>query len=324
MKKLLCGLLLLLVACAVQAADPLPSWSDTAPKKAVVAFVTDAVQPGNAGFVPVEQRIAVFDMDGTLMVEKPVPAAVGPIFAELRQTIAKNPSLAKKPAIAALLKGDLPAAMATGDAGAADLIAAITDGRTVEEAGQDMRRLLETGKNSHFQKRYTELAYQPMLELLSYLRANGFQVWICSGSPVVFTRQFSQDVFGVPPQQVMGTSVETLFIDREGRTVLVYQNKIGHINDKEGKPPTINLAIGTRPAFVGGNVGNGGDIAMMRYSKDRQGPSFQLLINHDDAVREFAYGEKNNYSLDAAHKFGFTVVNMKSDWATIFPFPWPK
>ncbi len=324
MKKLLSGLALLLAVCVAHAADPLPSWRDTAPKKAVIAFVTGTTLEGGTNFVPMDQRIAVFDMDGTLIVERPVPAAVGPLFAELKQAIAKDPSLKDRPAIAALLKGDLPAVAATGDAGAADIIAAITGGRTVEEAAEDMLRLINEAKNSHFRKPYTDLAYQPMLELLSYLRANGFQIWICSGSPVVFTRQFSQRIFGVPPQQVMGTSVKTQFAERDGRTVLIYQNKISQINDKEGKPPTINLAIGLRPVFVGGNVGNGGDIAMMRYSKDRQGPSFQLLINHDDAIREFAYGEKDNFSLDSAKKYGFTVVNMKSDWGTLFAFPWPQ
>ncbi len=313
------------VACAlfclasfmVHAAEPLPSWNDTPAKKAIVTFVEQATTQGAQGFIPAAERIAVFDMDGTLIPEKPLPAAAMPLFADLKQAVAKNPALKQKPAIAALLKGDIAGVQASGEAGLAEIVAAITDGKTVEDAGADMRKVLDGAKNERFGKPYPELAYQPMLELLDYLRANGFQVWICSGSPVLFTRQFSQRTFGIPPQQVIGSNVATRFVERDGRSVLVYTGKLAHANDREGKPPAIELAIGQRPAIVGGNVGGKGDIAMMQYSKDRKGPSLQLLVNHDDATREFAYAEKDNYSLDAAKRYGFIVVDMKRDWATI-------
>jgi phosphoserine phosphatase len=311
-----CFLAFCAAASPARAADALPSWNDTAPKRAIVAFVSKITQPGG-DFIPVEQRIAVFDMDGTLIPEKPLPAAVTPILADLKAAVAKDPSIARKPAIAALLKGDKAGVAAVGEAGQADIIAAAVDGRTTEEVADDFRKSVGTATDPRWGKTWPELAYAPMRELIAYLTENGFQVWICSGSPVLYTRQFSQATFGIPPQQVIGTSLDTKLVERNGRTVLVYADK-GHVNDKDGKPPAINLAIGQRPVFVGGNVGGFGDIAMMRYSKDRGGPSFQLLINHDDATREFAYAETDGGSLAAAGTYGFTVVDISKDWATIF------
>ena len=316
--RLLIALGLALLTSAAQAADPLTAWNDTATKQAIVAFVQKVTQPGGADFVPVEQRIAVFDMDGTLIVEKPLPGAVMPLVAEVRATVKQHPELKNKPGIAALLAGNIPALQAGGQAGLNDIVAAATEDRTAEDVAADMQQLAETEKNPHYGKPYTQLGYEPMIELLAYLRANGFQTWIASGSPVAYTRAFSQQVFGIPPQQVIGSNLETRFAEKDQRAVLIYTGKIAHIDDKEGKPPAINLAIGARPILVAGNVGGQGDIAMMRYSKGRQGPSLQLLINHDDATREFAYSEKNHYSLDAAKQYGFTVISIKNDWSNVF------
>jgi phosphoglycolate phosphatase-like HAD superfamily hydrolase len=309
---------LLLLSFAAQAADPLPAWNDTASKQAIVAFVQKVTQAGGTDFIPIEQRIAVFDMDGTLIVEKPLPGAVMPIVAEVKAAVKQHPELKNKPAIAALLAGNIPALEAAGQAGLNDVVSAATQDRTADDVAADMQHLAETVKNPHFDKPYTQLGYQPMIELLAYLRANGFQTWIASGSPVAYTRAFSQQVFGIPPQQVIGSSLETRFAEKDQRAVLIYTGKIAHVDDKEGKPPAINLAIGARPALVAGNVGGQGDIAMMRYSKGRAGSSLQLLINHDDAAREFAYTEKNHYSLDAAQRYGFTVVSIKNDWSNVF------
>lgn len=156
-----------------------------------------------------------------------------------------------------------------------------------------------------------------MAELLAYLEANGFDNWICSGSPILFTRAVSMEMLGIPPERVMGTNAGTKLDEREGKTVLVFDGTIDHLNDREGKPVTINLAVGARPIFVAGNEGGRGDIAMMRWSKDRQGPSFQLLVNHDDPVREFEYAEPDNYSLNAAKEHGFHVVSIKDDWKAV-------
>jgi hypothetical protein len=154
-------------------------------------------------------------------------------------------------------------------------------------------------------------------ELLTYLETNGFRNWICSGSPVLITRAVSESMFGIPPERVIGSYVTTKLEERDGRTVLVFDGRIAHLNDGAGKPVAINLALGTRPVFVAGNEGGRGDIAMMRWSKDRPGPSFQLLVNHDDGEREYAYEEPDDYSLNAASKFGFQVVSIKRDWKTI-------
>jgi phosphoglycolate phosphatase-like HAD superfamily hydrolase len=297
--------------------DPLSAWNDTPTKEAILDFVKAAVADGGAGFVPPEQRIAVFDMDGTLIPEQPMPAAVFPFIAQLKMAAEANPALMEKPAIAAVLKGDLAGLRAAGEEGQAAVLAAITDGKTVEEAALEIKRLASAEKNTKFNRPLRGLAYEPMLDVLHLLEANGFQNWICSGSPVLFTRQLSQEMFGIPPERVMGTNVDTRFVEEGGRSELVFGQQIDHLNDKEGKPATINLAIGQRPAFIGGNVRSVGDIAMMRYSKDRDGPSFQMLINHDDAKREFAYAEPGDESLKAAAKYGFHIVSMANDWKRI-------
>jgi phosphoglycolate phosphatase-like HAD superfamily hydrolase len=267
--------------------------------------------------VPEKERIAVFDMDGTLIPEKPVSAALVPIIADIKKTVADKPLLGDKPAVAALLKGDEAALGATGEQGINDLIAVATDGKTTEEVAAEIKPLMDKTPHPKFGVPYSKAVYQPMRELLAHLEANGFTSWICSGSPILFTRALSEDMLSIPPERVMGSNAGTKFDERSGKSVLVFDGRIDHINDQEGKPPTINRAIGARPIFVGGNEGGRGDIAMMRWSKDRDGPSFQLLINHDDAKREFAYAEPDNYSLRAAAKYGFTIVSMKEDWKTI-------
>jgi phosphoserine phosphatase len=296
--------------------DPLPSWNDGVVKQAILDFVKAASTENNPGFVPPAERIAVFDMDGTLIPERPMPAAVVPLLADLKQAVVKNPILQEKPAISALLKGDEAGVLAAGQQGINDIIAAVTDGKTTEEVAANVQTQMHA-VHPKFRVPYSKAVYQPMMEVLALLRANGFSTWICSGSPVLFTRQVAEEMFGIPPHQVMGSNLETKFVERDGRTVLVFDTRIDHLNDRAGKPPTINLALGTRPAFVAGNEGGRGDIAMMRWSKDRIGPSFQLLIDHDDAAREFSYEEPDNYSLDAAGKYGFYVASIRNDWKTV-------
>lgn len=317
----LSGLLLMIAvvfsAEAFAQADALPSWNDTATKTAIVEFVTKVSTDGGADFVPKADRIAAFDMDGTLTPEHPMPIALIPVLADIKANVDKNPLLGARPAVAALLKGDLKTVVAQGEDGQADIIAAATDGKTTEEVAANVRPMLDKAISERFGVPYTKTTYKPMRELVELLKANGFTIYICSGSPILFTREISDEMFGIPPERVMGTWLETKMAERDGKTVLVYTGKVGHLNDKEGKPVTLNLAIGKRPIFVGGNEGGRGDIAMMRWSKDRDGPSFQLLVNHDDADREFAYSEPDNYSLNAARQFGFHVLSMKDDWKEI-------
>jgi len=297
--------------------DPLPSWNDTATKSGIIAFVQKVTRSGTADFVPIEQRIAVFDMDGTLAPEKPYPAALVPVLEDIKAAVEKNPQLGQKPAVAALLKGDHAALSALGEAGITDLIAATTDGKTTEEIVRNVRASLASTRIEKLGVPYLRSAYRPMRELLSYLEANGFSVWICSGSPLLITREVATEMFGIPRERVMGSSARTVLEERGGKTVLVFKDAIEHYNDGDGKPMTINRAVGVRPIFVGGNEGGKGDIAMMRWSRDRLGPSFQILINHDDGEREFAYAEPDGYSLAAAAKYGFQVVSIKNDWKVI-------
>lgn len=318
MKRLAIALLLFgLPLMASAQTDPLPSWNDTETKKAIIDFVTRVAAQSGPDFVPESDRVAVFDMDGTLIPEKPVPAALIPVLTDARRAVAENAFAGDKPAVAALLKGDAEALRDMGEQGINDIISVATDGRTTEAVAANVKPLMDSTPNEKFGVPYSKAIYQPMRELLALLESNGFQNWICSGSPVLFTRELSEEMFGIPPERVMGTSAETELDFRAGKSVLVYTGRLGHLNDQNGKPPTINLAIGKRPIFVAGNEGGRGDIAMMRWSKDRDGPSFQLLIDHDDAGREFSYSEPDDYSLRAAAHYGFTIVSMKNDWKAI-------
>ncbi len=296
--------------------DPLPSWNATPLKQAILDFVKASTSEGHPKYVVPKDRVAVFDMDGTLAPEKPVPIALIPVLADVKEAVAAKPFLGEKPAVAALLKGDEQALHAAGQQGILDLVNVGTDGKTTEEIVKNVRPLLDKGIHPKFKVPYSKTAYQPMRELLALLEANGFQNWISSGSPLLITRELSMEMFGIPPERVIGSYVGTKFDERDGRTVLVFDGRIANFNDGAGKPVSINNALGKRPAFIAGNEGGRGDIAMMRWSKDRDGPSFQLLINHDDELREYAYSESDNYSLEAAKKYGFHIVSMKDDWKT--------
>ncbi|RWC30866.1 MAG: haloacid dehalogenase-like hydrolase [Mesorhizobium sp.] len=305
-------------APAQEKTDPLPSWNNTPVKQAILDFVQKATTEGGTEFVAPKDRVAVFDMDGTLVPEKPVPLALIPVLADIKEAVARKPFLGEKPAVAALLSGDEAALHAAGEQGITDLIAVATDGKTTEEIVKNVDPLLEKGKHPKFGVPYSQAVYQPMRELLALLEANGFQNWICSGSPLLITRELSKEMFGIPPRHVMGSNAGTKLDERNGKTVLVFDGTVANFNDGAGKPVTIDLTLGVRPVFVAGNEGGRGDIAMMRWSKDRDGgASFQLLVNHDDAEREFAYAESDDYSLNAAEKYGFHVVSMKDDWKTI-------
>ena len=182
----------------------------------------------------------------------------------------------------------------------------------------EAERFLQTARHPTLDRPFTELAYQPMLELLTYLRTNGFQIWICSGGTLDFMRAFATQTYGVPPERIIGSEFKRESRREDGRLRIWRLPAIDAINDKDGKPVGIDRQIGRRPVIVGGNVLSGGDVAMMEYSKGRSGPSLQLLVNHDDAEREFAYAERDNVSLDAAHRLGFTVVSIARDWKTVF------
>jgi phosphoserine phosphatase len=298
--------------------DPLPSWNDGAVKRGIIDFVARVTKEGGREFTPVVDRIATFDNDGTLLVEKPAPMEALFLFERVRELAAKDPSLKERQPYKAALEGDMDYFREAGKKVFLDLFVATETGMSQAQFAGEARRFIEKGRHPKLDRSFIEISYQPMIELLTYLRQNGFQTWLCSGGTVDFVRAFAPQFYGIPIGQVIGSEVKRESRMVDDRLVVWRLPEIEAINDKEGKPVCIDRQIGKRPVFVGGNVGNFGDIAMMQYSKGRKGPSFQLLINHDDAAREFAYAEKDNASLDAAKKHGFTVVNIKNDWKTVF------
>ena len=297
--------------------DALPSWNDGQTKKAITAFVHRVTNAGGPDFVPLPERIAVFDNDGTLWAEKPLPNEIYFLLSRVKELAAKDPTLRERQPFKAALEGDAAYFHEVGAKAVLELLLATHSEMSQEQFAATARRFLQAERHPKLSRPYTATIYQPMIELLAYLRANGFQTWICSGGTADFMRVFTTQTYGIPPERIIGSVIKRDSRVLDGRRVVWLLPQIDSVNDKEFKPVNIDRQIGIRPTFVGGNVGNGGDIAMMEYSKGRTGASFQLLINHDDEVREFAYVEKDNFSIDAAKKNSFAVVSIKSDWKTV-------
>lgn len=319
--SLLVVCLLLLAGVPVTAAeiDPLPSWNEGEVKRGIIDFVDRVTAEDNPDFVPQQQRIATIDNDGTLWPEMPLIQGVF-IRDRLAQRVATDPSLKEKQPYKAILEGDLAYFSRLPGSEVTALLSAVYGNATQAEYEADVRAFFANKQHPILGVPYTELAYLPMVELLDYLRDNGFQTWICSGGGIDFIRAVSQQLYGIPPQQVIGSSIEKEFIEQDGKFILQRLPQLGSFNDKAIKPVNIDLHIGRRPVFAAGNVKSGGDIAMLTYSQGREGASFQLLINHDDREREFAYQEADNASLNAAVARGWTVVSIKNDWQRVFSF----
>jgi hypothetical protein len=230
----------------------------------------------------------------------------------------QKPDLRDKPAVAAALKGDMAYFEKEGEHAIAELVYLTHAGMTVEEFDELAAKFFRTAKHPKYGVLLKEATYQPMRELLAFLRENGFKTYVCSGGGIEFMRVVSREIYGIPPEQVIGSAGVLEFRERDGKAVLVKTPKLLTNNDKQGKPPGIALHTGRVPILAAGNVRTGGDIAMLRYSQASKHPSLQLLINHDDADREFAYAEKDNRSLNAAKEHGWTVVSMKDDWSVVF------
>jgi phosphoserine phosphatase len=312
--------LALLVALPFQAlaADPLPSWNDGPVKQSIIDFVTRATTEGSPGYIPPEERIATFDNDGTLWQEQPVVQAQF-LKEQVQAKVKEDVSLAKRQPFKAVLEGDLALLSTLAEPEVMELVAATHAGMTQEEFDREVKAFFLSARHPKLGVPYTQLTYVPMLELMRYLRAHGFQTWICSGGGTDFMRVVSEDTYGVPPQQVIGSDLKEKFDDNHGRPVLRREAHVEHINDKAGKPVGIEQRIGRKPVFAAGNVRSGGDIQMLQYTKEQSRPGFALLIHHDDAAREFAYEEKNDASLKAARAGGWTVVSMRQDWRRVFP-----
>ena len=315
------GFFIAVVQTACAQNDPLPSWNSGPAKQSIIAFVQRVTSEGSPDFVPAEQRIAVFDNDGTLWAEQPAPFQGLFAFDRVRAMASQHPEWKNAQPFKAVLENDMQTFAGTGLQGVMDLMLAAHSGMTTEEFESIVKNWLITARHPKFNKPYTELVYQPMLELLTYLRANGFKTFIVSGGGIEFVRTFSEKSYGIPPEQVIGSSIKTQYELRDGKPVLVRKPEVIFIDDSAEKPVGINLFIGRRPIAAFGN--SDGDFEMLEWVTTGAGPRFGLLIHHDDAVREFAYDRssmgKPDRGFDEALKRGWTVVSMKNDWKTIFP-----
>lgn len=305
-----------------RAADALASWSDTAPRKAIVAFVEKVTRPGSPDFVPPVKRIATFDNDGCLWAEQPMYFQALFVFDRIRTLAPQHPEWKNKEPFASVLKGDMKAALAGGEKALLEMVMATHAGMTTEEFEQIVKDWMATARHPKTGRPYTEMVYQPMLELLAYLRANGFKTFIVSGGGIEFMRPWVEQVYGIPPEQVIGSSIKTKFELRDGQPVLVRLPELNFIDDKEGKPVGIQQHIGRRPIAAFGN--SDGDLQMLQWATAGSGARFGLIVHHTDAAREWAYDRSSHIgkldrALDEAQARGWTVVDMKRDWAAVFP-----
>ena len=305
------------------AADPLPSWNDTAQKKAIVTFVERVTKESSLDFVPPSGRIATFDQDGTLWAEQPMYFQFFFALDRVKALAPKHPEWKDKEPFASLLKDNVKGALAGGERAMLEIVMATHAGMTTEEFAETVKEWIETARHPKTGRPYTEMVYQPMLELLAYLRANGFKTFIVSGGGIEFMRPWTEKVYGIPPEQVIGSSIKTKFELRDGKPVLVRLPEIDFIDDKAGKPVAINQHIGRRPIAAFGN--SDGDLQMLQWATAGSGARFALLVHHTDAEREWTYDRTSSIgrldkALDEAQAKGWTVVDMKNDWKIIFPF----
>jgi phosphoserine phosphatase len=303
--------------------DPLPSWNDGAAKSGIVTFVRAVTNQSGKDFVPPEERVAVFDNDGTLWAEQPMYFQLLFALDRVKALAPEHPEWKSQEPFASLLKGDVKAALAGGEKALLELVMATHAGMSSEEFARIVGEWIATAKHPKTGKRYTEMVYQPMLELLAYLRANGFKTFIVSGGGIEFMRPWAEKVYGVPPEQVIGSSIKTKYEIREGKPVLVRLPEVNFIDDKAGKPVGINQHIGRRPIAAFGN--SDGDLQMLQWTCLTDGARFCLVVHHTDAEREWAYDRdshigKLDKALDEAKARGWTIVDMKEDWKRVFLF----
>jgi hypothetical protein len=302
--------------------DLLPSWNDTPTKQAIVEFVGRATKPGDPDFVAPAERIATFDNDGTLWVEQPMYVQLAFALDRVKAMAPLHPEWAHTEPYQSMLEGNIEALAKFDEHDLVQLIMVTHAGMTTDEFSKIVTDWLGTARDQRFKRPYTELVYQPMLELLSYLRANGFKTFIVSGGGVEFMRPWSERVYGVPPEQVVGSSIKTEFRMRDGQPELFRLPAINFIDDGAGKPVGINDHIGRRPIAFGNSDG---DLEMLQWTTKSGGRRFGLIVHHTDEVREYAYDRNSHFgrldkALDAATSNDWTVVSMKDDWKRIFKF----
>jgi phosphoserine phosphatase len=310
-------------AVADLAVNLLPSWNDTASKKAITTFVERVTEPGSPYFVPEAERIATFDNDGTLWAEQPIYFQLAFALDRVKMLAPQHPEWKDQEPFASLLKGDIKGALAGGEASIFQIVTATHSGMTTVEFETIVHDWITNAKHPQTGKPYTEMVYQPMLELLAYLRGNGFKTFIVSGGGIDFMRVFAERVYGIPPEQVVGSSGKLDFEMRDGKPILMKLPELSFNDDKAGKPVQIQMHIGQRPIAAFGN--SDGDLQMLEWAKGGDGIRLALLVHHTDAEREWAYDRKSavgqlDKALDVAQAEGWTVVDMRDDWKKIFPF----
>ncbi len=303
--------------------DPLPSWNDGATKRAIIDFVARVTRQGGPDFVPPAERIATFDNDGTLWVEHPMYVQLAFGLDRVKAMAPLHPEWADKQPFKAVLEGDMKTLAEAGEHGIAELVMATHAGMTTEEFQKIVMDWLATARHPKFKRLYTELSYQPMIELLAYLRANGFKTFIVSGGGVEFMRPWTERVYGVPPEQVVGSSIKTKFQMRDGQPELFRLPEVNFVDDGPGKPVGINEYIGHRPIAAFGN--SDGDLEMLQWTTMSGGARLGFLVHHTDAEREYAYDRETSFgrldkALDVAALNHWVVVDMKNDWKRIFSF----
>lgn len=319
---LLAGVLVFAEVASAQTAGVLPSWHDTATKSAIVEFVEGVTTAGGPEFVPPAERIAVFDNDGTLWGEQPIYVQLAFALDRVRALAPQHPEWRDQQPFKGVLEGDMDAVLAGGEHALLELIMATHAGMTTNEFAATVAEWLASARHPRTGRRYVDMVYQPMLELLDYLRANSFKTYIVSGGGIEFMRPWTESVYGIPPEQIIGSSIKTTYELHDGIPVLVRLPELNFIDDKAGKPVGINTHIGRRPIAAFGN--SDGDLQMLQWTTAGTGSRFAMIVHHTDAEREWAYDRKSaigrlDQALDEAHDNGWTVVDMQRDWKVTYP-----
>lgn len=313
----------LLLPVLAQAAEPLASWKEGPSKAAITTFVEAVTKDGSKDYLPLAERIAVFDNDGTLWSEQPMYFQVLFSFEEVKRMAPQHPEWKEQQPFKAVLENDHQALAASGMDGLLKIIGTTNTGMTTEAFTASVKAWLAKARHPKSDKPYTEMVFQPMLELLDYLRANGFKTYIVSGGEIVFMRAFAEEVYGIPPEQVIGTTFLTRFQPGDGNPSILRTPKLAHNDDGPGKPESIDSIIGRRPALAFGN--SDGDLQMLQWTAAGKGKRFMGLVHHTDSKREWAYDRQSNIgrldkALDEANSKGWTVVDMAGEWSHIYPF----
>lgn len=304
-------------------AQPLPSWNEGPTKQAIMNYVKDVTTEGNANFIPISDRIATFDNDGNLWSEQPAYFQAFFTVDRVKALAPQHPEWKTTQPFQSVLENDLEKLMSFGEKGLLEILMVTHAGNTVGEFEEIVNEWMATAKHPRFNKRYNELVFQPMLELLDYLRKNDFKIFIVSGGGIEFMRPWTENIYGIPKDQVVGSSIKTKYDYNNGNPVIRRLPEINFIDDKEGKPEGINQYIGKKPVFASGN--SDGDLQMMRWADSNTYKSFQLYLHHTDSIREWAYDRESSVGrldkgLDEAKEKGWTVIDMKNDWKIVYPF----